>query len=144
MFKRLICCVKGHRGFPTPPEPGLEKAQSVIGGGPPPGSYLAAGNVNMAHSTSMTWLTPAEATLQITRGPFNASFAICARCHHVYWKREPHLATIVDSRNMPELNDYHKFREREAIERRGRENNPLAAKLYQQYQVALKLVGDGK
>jgi cytochrome c553 len=90
----------------------------------------------------MTWMTPAEATLQITRGPFNASFAICARCHHVYWKLEPHLPTIVDSRHMPELKGYHEWREREAMEKQGREKNPLADKLYRQYLVALKLAGN--
>lgn len=133
MFKRLICCIKGHKPFPRrdipeTPQPSLPYTLGTIGG---------SGVVLTSTTTGALWSD--EKTFQINRGPFNASFAICARCQNVYWSVEPYGPTVTSVSNLPEIQDYWKWKKRDVWEADQRQKNELANKLYQQYLVALKL-----
>jgi hypothetical protein len=72
-------------------------------------------------------------------GPFKTTMTVCARCHSVYWDCRPDGPTIATKEQLPELQPYLDWQERQAKEKRLRETNEGAEKLYRQYQVLLKL-----
>lgn len=133
MFRRLICCIKGHAPFPkvkVEPVPPPDPNTILIGG---PGTFLSTNGLG-----GTLWTTPSEMSgLTVTRGPYEGTMSICHRCKGVYWTVAPKASLITP--HLPELTDYNDWRKRNAWEEKQRQKNPLAAKLYKQYQVALKL-----
>lgn len=132
MFKRLICCIKGHAPFPerkvTPPPP-PDPNTILIGG---PGTYLSTNG--LGHIS----YTPSQVSgLTVSHGPFEGTMRVCHRCHGIYWSVDPKASLITPQ--LKELDDYIAWRNRDRWETEQRKNNPLAEKLYNQYQVALKL-----
>lgn len=141
---RLVCCVKGHRPFPARDIPVTPKE--------PPNPFTI-GNVTagtgLALNASGSWTTintTGAASHSIDHngvnfscGPVQATAKICSRCHGVYWNSTIKGQWFNHVKALPELDYYMKWQDRQTWETKQRAKNELAEKLYQQYQVALKL-----
>ena len=121
---------------------------------PPEPKTVTLGSLGVSGSalgltSSGTWATiGAGSTLSydqgvnLTCGPVQVTARICSRCHGVYWNSRPKGEWFMSVKALPELSDYMKWQERQAWEMRQRAKNELANRLYQQYQMALKLAYD--
>jgi hypothetical protein len=146
-FKRTICCIKGHKPFPphdileTPPEKqdwtlsslGVTTAHLTAGMGLASNSSWGAINGNSLQEHGVTF----------SNGPVNVSAKICSRCHGIYWNSSIKGSYFTSVKAVPELAAFYKWQTRQVWEAKQRGKNPMAEKLYNQYQVALKIAYDG-
>ena len=136
-LKRLVCCVKGHKPFPKreyPPVP--LPGNSIASLGTITGTYLnSSGNWSNTGGS----VTSDGSGLHLHTGPVISTAFVCARCHGVIWNTKVNPSYFTDSNNLPELANYRGWQCRQRWEEKQRSKNELANKLYQQYQVALKL-----
>ena len=135
IFQRIICAVKGHRPFPSRPQPTI------------PLDNINPFKINNVSSTISSWNLPPNQSngyLRIDTGPVIAEMCVCSRCNGVYWKNTYNKSWFASSKNIPELEDYINWQARQKWEEDQREKNLTAKKLYEQYRVALKLGFNGE
>lgn len=126
-FKRVICWFKGHKPFPGRDIPSVPSSGTVTLS---PGHFTSVTTLGQFHSNG---------GLTINCGPTMAEAKVCSRCAGVYWNSKLNRSWLASTSAVPELHTYYKWQKRQSWEEQQRAENPLADKLYKQYQVALKL-----
>ena len=128
--------VKGHTAWPRTDVPETPITKVKIGAGSIRISTLTAMGSNLYNGT---FSPQPDAHLTINHAPLKAELHICPRCLSVFWNVGVEQVSLCDTKMIPELADYTKWKKRNAWEEGQRGKNDVAGKLYKQYQMALKL-----
>lgn len=120
-WKRIICCVRGHKQYPLREPLEIPEKKNGLG-------------------IYSSWLTGMRFhDINFGNGPLAAQAYVCTRCYGVIWSGKVNPKYFDNSDNVPELKKYRKWLKRLEWEEEQRAKNPTAEKLYKQYQMMLKL-----